>query len=96
LTSAAFNKGIEELYEGIWNHNRHLQENSRLENRRKSQLKNELRHRIQIEFSEVLWQNVIKGNNIEDLVENIWNGRIDPQAAARQIVADWLNKQKGG
>ena len=90
LTSASFNRGITELYEGIWDHHRHLQENLRLENRRKSQLKNELKHRIQIEFSEVLWGNVIRGNNIEQLVEEIWQAKVDPQAAARKIVSDWI------
>jgi LAO/AO transport system kinase len=95
LTSAAFNKGIAELYEGIWDHHRHLQEKLRLQNRRKLQLKNELRHRVQIEFSEALWGNVISGNNIEKIVEEVWQTKVDPQAAARKIVTDWIQKQSG-
>lgn len=94
LTSAAFNRGIKELYDGIWTHHQHLKENERLENRRKSQLKNELKHRIGIEFSEVLWGNVVKGNNLQQLVEDVWKQKVDPQAAARRVVAQWLD-QKG-
>jgi LAO/AO transport system kinase len=90
MTSAAFNRGITELYQGIWNHHEHLQENSRLENRRKTQLKNELKHRIEIELSEVLWKNVFKGNNIEQLVTDIWEHNFDPQTAARKLVLEWL------
>ena len=95
LTSAAFNKGIQELYEGIWKHHEHLQENQRLETRRKAQLKQELRNRIQIEFAEVLWKNVITGDKIDDLVENVWQEKIDPQAAARRVVGAWMKEQKG-
>jgi len=90
LTSAAFNKGIDALYEGIWRHYHHLKEGSRLENRRKSQLKNELKHRIGIQFSEMLWGNVLKGNHLQQLIETVWNQKIDPQAAARQVVTEWL------
>ena len=92
LTSAAFNRGILELYQGIWGHHQHLQENSRLENRRKAQLKNELKHRIEIELSEVLWKNVVKGNNIEQLVTDIWQNSFDPQTAARKLVSEWLEE----
>jgi GTPase len=93
LTAAAFNRGIEELYNGIWEHHRHLQESSRLENRRKDQLKNELKHRISIEFSEALWGNVVKGNNLKQLVEDVWKQKVDPQVAARRVVDQWLEEK---
>lgn len=96
LTSAAFNKGIRELYEGVWEHHRHLQENQRLEKRRKAQLKDELRHRIEIVFAEVLWQKVIRDANIDSLVEDVWQEKMDPQAAARKIVGAWLKDQEQG
>jgi GTPase len=93
LTAAAFNRGIEELYNGIWEHHQHLQESSRLENRRKNQLKNELKHRISIEFSEALWGNVVKGNNLQQLVDDVWKQKVDPQVAARRVVAHWLEEK---
>ncbi len=90
LTSASLNKGIPALYEGLWAHHRHLQQNSRLEERRKSQLKNELRSQIRAAFSEIFWQKFAKENDMDFLLQDIWAKKSDPRAAASQIVAKWV------
>ena len=90
LTSASLNKGMKQLYEGIWQHHQYLREGTRLADRRKYQIKDELRYRIEIEFSRTLWQDVLKESNIDNLVEEVWQNKIDPQTAAQKIVKNWL------
>jgi len=94
LTAASLNKGMAELYDGIWEHHRHLQGDGNLERRRKAQIKEELQHRIEIEFSTLLWQDIADDDSIRKLVDDIWQHRLEPQNAARQMVTSWL-AQKG-
>ncbi len=90
LTSASVNKGIEALYDGIWSHYRYLQQNSKLEERRKSQLKQELRTRIENEFSRLFWKDVVENRDIDKIVDDIWQRRADPENAAQEIVRSSL------
>ncbi len=89
-TSASNNQGIEALYEGIWSHYRYLQQNAKLEKRRKKQLKQELRTQIEYEFAQVLWKAVLKGKDLGSIVDDIWQRRADPQNVARKIVEELL------
>jgi LAO/AO transport system kinase len=93
LTSASVNKGIEALYDGIWSHYRYLNQDSKLEERRKKQLKQELHTRIENEFAKILWDLVDK-RDIEKIVDDTWQRRSDPQNAAQKFVLSSL-KQKG-
>lgn len=86
LTSASLNEGIAQLYDGIWDHNRFLHNESRLQTRRKSQLKQELRQRMEEELSQLIWQDVVEKKDIDQLVHHIWAREVDPQQAARKIV----------
>jgi LAO/AO transport system kinase len=90
LTSASVGKGIDALYEGIWSHYRHLQHDAKLEERRKRQLKEELRGRIESEFAQVLWQDMLAKKDIERIVDDMWQRRADPQNEARKIVGALL------
>jgi LAO/AO transport system kinase len=94
-TTASLNKGIDALYDGIWSHHAYLRQHSRLEQRRKTQLRLELQHRIEEALSEFLWQDFIRDENLDLLVEDAWRNKIDSRAVARRAVADWLkNKAK--
>ncbi len=95
LTTASLNKGMDELYEGIWSHSRYLQEDSMLEKRRRAQLKLELQNRIESEFSHILWQDIIEKRNVDKLVREIWARKIDPQNAARGIIRDLMEELPG-
>jgi LAO/AO transport system kinase len=86
LTSASVNEGIAQLYGGIWDHHQFLQSESRLQERRKSQLRQELRQRMEEELSQLIWQDVVEKKNIDQLVHRIWEREVDPQHAAREIV----------
>ncbi|MEW6670322.1 MAG: methylmalonyl Co-A mutase-associated GTPase MeaB [Thermodesulfobacteriota bacterium] len=96
-TAASLNRGMDELYEGIRRHREFLQDQSRLEQRRKTQLKTEMQRRIEEAFSELLWQEFSRNEDLERLVEDIWRQKTDPRAAARRLVSAWLqNKKLGG
>lgn len=86
LTSASVNEGMTELYDGIWEHHRYLQDENRLSERRKSQLKQELRQRMEEELSKIIWQDVIEKKDIDQIVSYLWGRKLDPQNAARRIV----------
>ncbi|MGA2400793.1 MAG: methylmalonyl Co-A mutase-associated GTPase MeaB [Syntrophobacteraceae bacterium] len=86
LTSASVNAGIEALYDGIWSHHRYLKQDSKLEERRKKQFKQELHARMEHEFSKILWKDIVENRNIDKVVDDIWRRKADPQNAAQQIV----------
>jgi LAO/AO transport system kinase len=92
-TAASLNRGIDELYEGIWRHRQFLQEQSRLELRRKTQLKTELQRRIEEALSEFLWQEFVHNKDLDQLVEDTWRQKTDPRAAARRVVSTWLQNK---
>lgn len=91
LTSASVSRGIEALYAGIWSHYDHLDENSRLEERRKRQLKQELHTRIENEFAKILWD-MVRKNDIEQIFIDTWLRRADPQNTAQQFVMSSLKE----
>lgn len=94
MTSTLMNKGINELYEGIWTHHRYLQKQGNLEKRRKSQIKKELHQRVESEISDMLWQDMTRNEKIDKFVADIWRQKISPHHAARKIVAGWLGQEK--
>ena len=96
LTTASLNKGIEELYEGIWKHYHYLQQDKRLEKRRKTQFKKELQMQIEREFSRVLWETIFEEQSIDNLVDTVWPQRTDPQAVAQRFVQKRLANRIAG
>jgi LAO/AO transport system kinase len=90
LTSASLDRGIDDLYEEVWRHSRYLKQDDRLKNRRKTQLKDELKQRIESEMLNVLWRKIHGNAVIDHLMDDIWEQRIDPQTAASKVVRNWL------
>ncbi len=93
LTSASLNKGIEALYEEIWRHYHFLKKDLGRETRRKAQLKEELLQEIQAGFAQALGKNLLLEENINRLVEDVWEQKTAPRTAAQRIIKDWLVKQ---
>ncbi|MBI4773936.1 MAG: methylmalonyl Co-A mutase-associated GTPase MeaB [Deltaproteobacteria bacterium] len=87
LVAAMRNWGINELYEGIRKHRTHLQNDSHLENRRKTQLKVELRRLVEKEIVRLVWQRLNETELGDQLVNDIWEHRLDPESAALEITA---------
>ena len=87
LTAAMRNWGIEELYEGLKKHRIHLQNDSHLEKRRKEQLKVELRRLVEKEVFQIVWQKLNETELGDQLVNDIWEHKLDPESAALEITA---------
>jgi len=92
MTSASLDKGIDELYEALLSHRRHLAEDDRLQRRRKQHLGDELKELIEAELLHALWQKIDGRIDLKKEVDAIWEQRIDPQTAARRIVETWLKE----
>ena len=86
-TAAMRNWGIEELYEGLKKHRIHLQNDSHLEKRRKEQLKVELRRLVEKEVFQIVWQKLNETELGDQLVNDIWEHKLDPESAALKITA---------
>ena len=93
-TAASLNRGIDQLYEGIRRHREFLQAHSRLVLRRKARLKTELQRRIEEVLSEFLWRKFSLHEDLDRIVEDIWQQKTDPRIAARQVVAAWLEQKE--
>jgi len=93
MTSASLNKGIDSLYNGLWDHNRYLKSDNKIEQRRRLQIKEELKHHVEAELNKLIWNVMDNGQDFGNVLKNVWQHRIDPQNAAREIVTAWLRKE---
>ncbi len=89
LTAATLNQGIDELYEGLWNHYHHLRKEDRLKLRRKNQLRGELARKVDEIVFESLLNRMDKDENLDHLLEDIWSKKTDIYTAARNIADQW-------
>jgi LAO/AO transport system kinase len=96
MTSAVMNQGIDAFYEGVSDHRRYLQGDNKMEQRRRRQIEEELKHHVEEEFSRLIWNQMDHGPDIDDALQRAWEYRIDPQNAAREIVSGWLDKITNG
>lgn len=90
LTAASLNQGVDALHEGLLGHKEHLEKNGRMEKRRKSQLKEELRDRIEESLSDLFWQATAADHDLDRLVEDLWSTKSDPRKVAGGLVSTWL------
>jgi hypothetical protein len=51
---------------------------------------------VEIEFAQLLWREIDNDNHLDEILQNVWKNRIDPQNAARKIVETWLHKDNRG
>ncbi len=86
MTAAMRNWGIEELYRGILSHREFLLKEDRLKKRRKTQIRAELLRLIEKELTRITWEHMSRNNNLDQLVEQIWARKKDPESAAREIA----------
>lgn len=93
MTSALLNKGIDSLYNGLWDHNRHLKSDNKIEQRRQLQIKEELKHHVEAELNKLVWDVMDNGQDFDEVLKKVWRHRIDPQNAAREIVTAWMRKE---
>ena len=89
LTSATLNDGMVKLYDGLWDHYQHLQEEDRLKQRRKNQLRSELLRKVDEIVFETLRDQINKEENLDHLLEDIWSKKTDVYSVARDIAGKW-------
>jgi len=89
-TAASLDQGITALYDEIWRHHRHLQTDSRLEIRRKSQLKAELLRSVEAAVTEMIRKELLNEEKIDQLVESVWQKQVDIHGAARKVLDEWI------
>ena len=90
LTSASLNKGLDTLYDTIWNHHRFRQEDGRGETRRREQLKAELLQDLQAGIAAAFSHDLFFKTEIDRLLEDIWKRKAAPWSAAQMILKEWL------
>jgi len=83
-------QGITALYDEIWRHHRYLQTNSRLEIRRKSQLKAELLRSVEAAATEMIRKELLDEEKFDQLVESVWQKKVDIHGAARKVLDEWI------
>lgn len=93
MTSASLNKGIDSLYDGLWDHNRYLKSDNKIEQRRRFQIKEELKQHVEAELNKLIWNVMDNEQDFGKVLKNVLQHRIDPQNAAREIVTAWLRKE---
>ena len=75
---------------------RYLHQDSKLEERRKKQLKQELHTRIENEFAKILWKMLSRKGTFDKIVDDTWQRRADPQNAAQRLVWASLDERAFG
>lgn len=89
-TAASLDQGITALYDEIRRHHRYLQTDSRLEIRRKSQLKAELLRSVEAAVTEMIRKELLNEEKIDHLVESVWQKQVDIHGAARKVLDGWI------
>jgi GTPase len=89
-TAASLDQGITALYDEIRRHHRYLQTDSRLETRRKSQLKAELLRSVEAAVTEMISGEMLNEEKIDQLVESIRQKQLDIRGAARKVLNEWI------
>ncbi len=92
MTAAALNRGIDKLYEGLWDHHKHLKRDNKIELRRREQINEEIKRRVDRELSKLLWKEIDNESDIQIVQKNVWRHHIDPQNAAIEIMSSWLRR----
>ena len=94
LTAASLNRGMDSLYDTIWSHTQFLKEDSRLEKRRKAQMRNEMQTRIEGELLQMFRTGFGDEEELNTLADRVYNTGIDPQTAARRYLEKGLELRK--
>jgi len=85
-TQAINNVGIEELWSMVSAHRKFISENGILEQKRKNQVKVELKEIIESKIKKVLEKKMFSSLNLEEIVERVLKGEDDPYSAGERFL----------
>lgn len=86
LTEAISGKGIDELVNAIQQHKESQISSGEFEKRRKERAREELIVSVDSFVRQYCYEEIAQNNDLEDLINNIANRKIDPHTAALQII----------
>lgn len=85
-TEAINNKGIDLLLAKIFEHKKFLTDNGILEQRRKNQIKIDLKKIIELKVKELVDEKILNSLDIEKIAEKVYKGEDDPYSAGERIL----------
>ena len=85
-TEAINNKGIDLLLAKIFEHKKFLTDNGILEQRRKNQIKIDLKKIIELKVKELVDEKILNSLDIEEIAEKVYKGEDDPYSAGERIL----------
>jgi len=85
-TQAISDMGIEELWSEISAHQEYISENGILEQKRKNQVKVELKEIIESKIKKILEKKVFSSLNLEEIAERVLKGEDDPYSAGERFL----------
>jgi len=85
-TVAINDVGIEELWSKISDHQEFMSENGILQQKRKNQVKIELKEIIENKMKKILEKKVFSGLNLEEIAERVLKGEDDPYSAGERFL----------
>ncbi|MCB2230730.1 methylmalonyl Co-A mutase-associated GTPase MeaB [bacterium] len=85
-TVATSTEGVEELYETITKHQEHMKAEGAFDERRRRQIHKKLTRILQVRFSRIVEERLPESANIEQIIQDIYDGKTDPFSASDRIL----------
>jgi LAO/AO transport system kinase len=93
-TVAVDDEGVDQLWQAIGLHRKHLEESGRLTDKRRQRTYRETLRMIHNELFRVVREQLQSSGQLDDLVQDIVDRKNDPYTVMRQVVEDWLSVSK--
>lgn len=83
-------RGVDDLWKAIMDHKAYIESNGKLQEKRKNRLKNEVLDILEHDLKKMIWERVQGSGEIDDLLKQVMDRKLDPYTAAQKILAGGL------
>jgi len=90
-TVAVNDEGVDQLWEAVKEHRAHLEENGKLQEKRRERTYRETLRMIHSELFRIVREQLENSGQLDHIVEEILDRKLDPYSIMRQIVSKWLS-----
>jgi len=90
-TVAVNDEGVDQLWEAVKEHRAHLEENGKLQEKRRERTYRETLRMIHSELFRIVREQLENSGQLDHIVEEILDRKADPYSIMRQIVSKWLS-----
>jgi LAO/AO transport system kinase len=90
-TVAVEDEGVDQLWQAIGEHRKHLENGGRLQEKRRQRTYRETLRMIHNELFRVVREQLESTGQLDNIVEDILERKQDPYTIMRQIVGKWLS-----